>query len=364
MDYTHIITISLGAVVAIIFIIFLTKRSINRYENSAKPSLIKGFSSFFEGDDKKALDELRAIALSDKGSPEIYLSIAFLYRKLGDYTKAAHIHEVLLGNKDIDREYTSLIVTELSKDYLLAEMPLKVIQVLDNNISDNSENLLTYAKAYLMAESFDKAISYYQKYNKVTGKSIYGFTLKCLVEKTKYLTDISKALKIIKSALNEDEFCRPARFAYVALLSKNAKQDKVLKEYKNIILQNLVRDYKDMQVIEKAFIAAGVEQELNKTIKSAIESGIKNPFIFLYMAKYQEKAENKESGLLFLDECLNEKQYSFYLAKEYAIMKNDNILLNTLKDLKPFQCKICQCKFEEYSDTCCNCNSYDSINPI
>lgn len=363
MSYTVYIIIFISVFLIILLSLFLFKQKKNSTSVS-KPSLIKGFSSIFEGDDKKALDELRKLALSDNGSIEIYLSIAFLYRKLGDYLKAAHIHEILLAQNNITKEYKLFILTELSKDYMLADMPLKVLQVLDSdNITlQNHTNFLTYAKAYLSLEKYDKAIEYYDKYFKYSNNNtVYGFKSKCLIEKANSLNDLSKSLKIVKSVLNNDEFCRPAHFAMATIYKNNKKINKAIQKYKEIINLFLIRDYKDIEIIEKVFVEAGEEALLYEITNEIVSKNIDNPLIHLYVAKNKHKSGNTEEAILILENYLINIKNLSYLSKEYAELKNDKVLINNISNNKDFKCKICNNDSETYSDNCSYCSSYDTL---
>lgn len=363
MDYTILILIIVSVLILLGLSIYIKSKKKENVSSQNQPSLVQGFSCIFEGDDKKALEELRNIALSDKGSIEVYLSIAYLYRKLGNYVKSAHIHDVLLGQDNINKEYKSLILSELSKDYLLAGMPQKAIQILDSEklSLDNKNNYLTYALSYVLVGQYDNAINAYSKYNKYTKNSLYGFIPKCMIGKAKSFNDLSKSLKIVKNIINTDKNCRSAYFLMAAIYKEKGKLSNAISIYKDIISLGLVRDYKDIEIIENAFIEAGEESKLFELTKSIIINKSKNPFIVLYYAKYKYQLGEINEALLTMENYLIEVEYSSYLSKEYAKMKNDKVLTQSLVNCKDFKCKICNAEYDLYSDSCNKCNSYDSI---
>ena len=364
MTSTHIIIIASGALVAIIFIYFLTRRGYNHNAAKAAPSVVKGLAALYNGDDKNALEELRALALADKGSPEIYISIGFLYRKLGNITKAIHIHEILLGNSDIDDEYKPFILTELAKDYLEANIPDKAIAIINGTAgaNKNPENVIILAKAYFAAGDYDNAASYYTKYTKLTGTTIKGFYCKCLIAKAKTAKDIQGATKAVKAATDYDNYCRPARFVLAAIFKSEGKHTKAMNEYKSIITDNLIRDEEDLKKIQAAFIEAGEEASLKSILESHVSTGTKNPLIAVHLANYYADEGNTDRGVELLKLYLSNTGYNIYAAKNYARLADDKVLQEAIKNDKPFICNQCGTEYDDYHDECHICTSFDCIS--
>lgn len=359
-------TISIAAVgviaVVLLFAYFIRKKFSGR-PNAQAPSMVVGLAAFFEGNDKKALEEMKALALADKGTPEIYLSIGFLYRKMGDYAKAAQIHEMLLGNGEIDDDYKAFVQTELARDYFYADMPLKALSVLDRyrGADKNPDNLLLFARASLAVHDFDSALSYYIKYEKLGGRSLKGFYCKCMIEKARDVKDARDAAKAVKHALDADKNCRPARFITAAMLRKDGKHTKAMDEYKTIIKDGLIRDMDDMKSVEAAFIELGEESALLSCLKSSLTSGVKNPFIAIYVAKHYEKQGQKDEAKGVLYSYLTRIGFSVAAARAYASITGDKVLSDSLKNEAAFSCSVCGAGYEKYQDDCRECGSFDSI---
>lgn len=363
MVSSQIISIAAGAAVAIIFIYFLSRRKSSDRLKVQAPSMVGSLAAFFDGDDKKALKEMKALALADKGTPEIYLSIGFLYRKMGDCTKAAQIHEILLGNNEIDDDYKALIVTELARDYFYADMPLKTLAVLGRHqgAEKNPDNLLLLARASLAVHDFDGAAAFYSRYEKLSGCSLKGFYCKCMLEKARAAKDAGKAAKAIKQALEANRDCRPARFITAAMLRKEGKHTKAMDEYKTIIKNGLIRDMDDMKSIEAAFIESGEETALLSFLKANMADGAKSPFTAVYAAGYYEGLGDKDEAKSILYSYLTRTGFSAAAARAYASLTGDKVLSEALKNERPFSCSICGTGYEKYQDDCRVCGSFDSI---
>lgn len=361
MDTTQFLSIIGGIIAALVFIYLLTK-SDGKKEIRRAPSIVKGFSCFFSNNEKEALEEMRAIALSDKGTPEIYLAIGFLYRKSGEYVKAAQVHEVLLGNKDLDKDYKKYLTTELAKDYLLADMPIKSLAILKemHNREENPDNLEILAKANFDIQNYDNALAYLEKYEKSTSKTIRGFYAKCMIAKASASGDLSKTQKYIKNALAKCPECRSAHFIKAGLLMKEGKNAKAIEEYTHILSRGLPRDEKDVSDTEKAFLAAGEESRFIKLLKELAHDA-KNPFIHIYLARHYMEDGEKDKAKGLLGEYLEHIGGNPALVKYFAEISEERSLLNVVGARKTFRCSECGADFDKYKDDCPVCSSFDSI---
>lgn len=361
MATTQILSIIGGIIAALIFIYFLTKSDGSKKINT-RPSIVKGFAYFFSQNDEEALKELRALALAGGGSPEIYLAIGFLYRKRGEYSKAVQVHEVLLGNKELSSDYKSYLTAELAKDYLLGGMPVKALAALKDlpDREQNPENLITLAKASFEMQNFENAVTYFEKYRKVTGKNIYGFYAKCMVAAAS--ADAGKAPKYIKNALNELPNCRSARFIKANMLMKKNNRKNAIEEYKAILNEGLPRDEKDVKTIAQAFITAGEETEFIKLLKDLVHE-TKNPFIHLFLASHFVDMGEKEKAIDTMNGYIQHIGGNPTLVKYLAQITENKTLLNILGNRETFRCRVCRSDFDKYKDDCPVCQSFDSIYP-
>lgn len=363
METTQVLSILGGIAAALIFIYILTRKD-DKTGITQPPSIVKGFSCFFSDNDPEALSEMRSIALNGKGTPEIYLAIGFLYRKMGEYAKAAQVHEVLLGNKELDKEYKNYLTTELAKDYLLGGMPVRTMAVLKDlpGRDQNPDNLEILAKASFDIQNYDNALIYLEKYKKASGKDIYGFHAKCMIAKAIAADDENKTSKYIKSALQEYPDCRSARFIKAGLLMKEGMKEKAVEEYKSILSGNLPRDGKDMKTVSDAFIAAGEETELIKLLKELSKTS-KNPFIQISLAEHYNAGGEKEKAEDSLNRYLSRIGGNPAAVKYLASLTENKALLNILGNREIFRCRICKTDYNEYKDDCRVCGSFDSIYP-
>ena len=363
MDVTQILVITGGIIAALVFIYLLTKSEENK-KMVQPPSIVKGFASFFAQNDIEALEEMRRIALADKGTPEIYLAIGFLYRKQKEYLKAAQVHEVLLGNKSIDDVYKKYLTAELAKDYLLAGMSVRALTILKElpNREHNPDNLVTLARASFQVNNFDNALTYLEKYEKATGKTLRGFYAKCMIAKACASTDWSKAQKYIKQALQKDPNCRSIRFIAASLLMKENKKTKAGEEYLNILKNGLCRDDKDIKTIENNLMVIGEEEKFIKTLKN-IQGKSENPFTYIALADYYLSVDEKEKACTILRGYLKDTGSNPAVVRRLADITEDKIFTNILGNRKTFYCQVCGYVSDNYKDDCPVCFSFDSIYP-
>lgn len=365
MTYTEILSISAAVIITIVFLFFLMRRNASVKNKKPNPSVVTAISAFFKGDDNTAIEQLKNVAFKGQANPEIYLILGFLQKKKGDYTRAAQIHEMMLGNTDIDKEFKNALYGELAYDYMLAGQYAKAVALLkqESQILNKPENLITMARNALALQSYDNAINYHTKYNKMTGKTIPGFFEKCMVEKAVNAQNIQNSMKYIKSALETNKACRPARIIKALIYLQNEKLNKSIEEFKTILDDGLLRDMNDFKNVEKAYIAAGKEAELHNLLRDLASKGAINPFIHLALADYYEYNNDSHSAKILLESYIELPDAKIIAAKEYASRYNNKLLIHALSEVHSYKCRQCGFETNEYKDDCPKCASYDSIYP-
>lgn len=365
MSYTEIASISLALIIAVVFIFFLTRRNAVHKPKKADISFVNAISAFFNGDDNTAIEKLKNVAFKGAANPEIYLILGFLYRRKGDFTRAAQIHEMMLGNQELDKDFRNALIGELAEDYMLAGQYAKAVSLLQNEhqVMNNPDNIITMAKSALYSQSYDKALQYHIKYHKITGKYLPGFFEKCMVEKAVNAANPQASFKHIKSALEENKQCRPARIIKGLLLLKTDKVQKAVDEFQSIIEEGLLRDMNDFKNIEKAYIAAGKEAELTTLLKQQTSAGAVNPFIHTALAEKYEYNGEKEMAKTVLESYIEQPDSKIIAAKVYAEKFNNKLIEHIVKDAYSFKCRNCGFETNQYKDDCPKCSAYDSIYP-
>lgn len=365
MTYTEILSISAAVIITLVFLFFLTKRNTAAKTKKTNPSVVTALSVFFKGEDAAALEQLKNIALKGQANPEIYLILGFLQKKKGDYTRAAQIHEMMLGSNDIDKEFKNALYGELAYDYMMAGQYAKAVALLkqESQVLNKPENIITMARSALALQSYDNAINYHTKYNKITGKTIPGFFEKCMVEKAVNAGGGQNAAKYIKSALETNKACRPARIIKALLYMQGEKNLKAIEEFKAILEEGLLRDMNDFKNVEKAYIAAGKEAELHTLLRELTSKGAINPFIYLALADFYEYNNDSHSAKILLESYIELPDAKIIAAKEYALRYNNKLLLHALHDTFSYKCRECGFETNDYKDDCPKCAAYDSIYP-
>ena len=171
MSYTEIASISTAIIIALVFIFFLTKRNTVKQPKKTNVSVVNALSAFFSGDDNTAVEKLKDIAFKGAANPEIYLILGFLFRKKGDFTRAAQIHEMMLGNSELDKDFRNALIGELAEDYMLAGQYAKAVSLLqsERQVMNNPDNLIIMAKSALFSQSYDNALQFHIKYAALQG---------------------------------------------------------------------------------------------------------------------------------------------------------------------------------------------------
>lgn len=365
MTYTEIASISTAVIIAVVFIFFLTRKNNIKRPKKTGLSVVNGLSAFFNGDDNTALDTLKDIAFKGNANPEIYLILGFLFRRKKDFTRAAQIHEMMLGNQELDKDFRNALIGELAEDYMLAGQFAKAVSLLqkESQVMNNPDNIITMAKSALYSQSYDNALQYYTKYNKITGKEMPGFFEKCMVEKAVHAENAQSALKHIKSALEKNKYCRPARIIKGLLYLNTDKVQKSVDEFQSVITDGLLRDMNDIKNVEKAYIAAGKEAELTNLLRQQVTDGASNPFIHIALAEKYEYNNEKEMAKTVLESYIEQPDAKIIGAKVYAEKFNNKLIAHVTKDSSSFKCRECGFETNQYKDDCPKCSAYDSIYP-
>lgn len=365
MSYTEIASISTAIIIAVVFIFFLTRKNTIKQPKKTHISVVNALSAFFNGDDDTAIEKLKNLAFKDGANPEIYLILGFLFRRKGDFTRAAQIHEMMLGNNELDKDFRNALIGELAEDYMLAGQYAKAVSLLQNEhqVMNEPDNIITMAKSALYSQSYDNALQYHIKYNKITGKYLPGFFEKCMVEKAVNTANPQTSLKHIKSALEENKQCRPARIIKGLLYLKVDKMQKAVEEFQSIIEEGLLRDMNDFKNVEKAYIAAGKESELTNLLRQQASTGASNPFIHIALAEKYEYNNEKEEAKTILESYIEQPDAKIIAAKVYAEKFDNKLISHIVKDTFSYKCRNCGFETNQYKDDCPKCSAYDSIYP-
>ncbi len=362
MYTTQQISIAIALLIAVVIIglAFAIKSRAGKKKN-ARPSIAKGFITYFNESYDQALSELRAIAEKDGCPPEIFLMVALIYKKQNDYMKAAQILEVMLLNKELDAQYKRYLKTELADNYLLANVPVKAINTLQDENTSDEDNTRILAFANYLISNYDNAIAFSNKYKKQSGKSLFGFNAKCLIAKANETNDYNKSVKLLKQAIAEMPTCKPARFKLASLHSKNGQHSKAFDEYNAIIKNDYIRHVKDVEDIRHAFITTGKESTLIETLVNAKLIQPSSAWLSIAAAITLELHGNHTEAVKTLKQFIEEHKNAIAI-KEYAKLTEDKATLSLFDNIKPCTCQVCGTKYAEYREDCSTCLSFDSIS--
>ena len=283
----------------------------------------------------------------------------------GTITSGLVIPVMKSGNNQINTDFKNALIGELAEDYMLAGQYAKAVSLLQNEsqVMNNPDNIITMAKSALYSQSYDNALQYHIKYHKITGKYLPGFFEKCMVEKAVNAANPQASFKHIKSALEENKKCRPARIIKGLLFLKTDKVQKAVDEFQQIIEEGLLRDMDDFKNVEKAYIAAGKEGELTALLRQQASEGALNPFIHIALAEKYEYNNENESAKTILESYIEQPDAKIIAAKVYAEKFNNKFIGHIVKDAYSYKCRNCGFETNQYKDDCPKCSAYDSIYP-
>lgn len=366
MTYTEYAGIAVAVILSIVLvlIIMFRKNNIFKREKNNNSSIIKAVKALVYNNDNTALEYFSSIAKSsESASIETLLILGFLRRKMGDYTRSAQIYEMILGDNSLPKDFSNELKSEIAFDYMMAGQYAKAVDLIKNNsaLMKMPENILTLAKCYLAVQNWDGAVSYYNKYYKLTNNKIYGFYEKCLLSKAVNMHTNEIAVKYIKDVINTNSKCRPARIMYAIGLLNTDKTLKAVEEFKDIIKEGLLRDFNDFEYVKKTYIKAGKEGELTELLREETHKGNINPIVHIALAEYYNNNNDFITAKSVLEAYIELPDMKVIAGKVYAEKVKDKVSSNILKNVRSYKCVCCGYETDTYKDDCPKCSAFDSI---
>ncbi|HAG52324.1 MAG TPA: hypothetical protein DCL21_00885, partial [Alphaproteobacteria bacterium] len=166
---------------------------------------------------------------------EIYLKLAKLFRKSGEFDKSVQIHKKLLEKESISKHLESRIILELGRDYLASglfdkaeENLLMALKLTDKNSQREKDCLLAISKLYERQVDWVKAVVYRKKLIQIDDSYKNGLALLLcnLASKEYSKKNIGNAKKSYLEALDLDKDCTLAvkELATIFLNEKNYQE--------------------------------------------------------------------------------------------------------------------------------------------
>lgn len=327
-------------------------------------SLIRATETLVFGNENAAIEEFSSMVKDNKNiSIEYMLILSFLRRKVGDYTRAAQILEMILGENNMPKKFNDELKTEIAKNYMFAGQYAKASELIksDSDLMKNPENVLTLAHCSFAVQNWDSAIAYYNKYKRLSNNTIYGFYEKCMLSKAMNMQTLEIAQVYIKEVMSINSQCRPARIMNAIIFLKTNKLSKAIDEFKDIIKEGLLRDINDFKYVEQAYIKAGKEGELIELLREESHKCNPNPIVHIALSDYYYNNNDEYTGKLVLETYIELPDMKIAAAKKYAERTKDKVTGNILKNTNNYKCTRCGYETNEYKDDCPQCSAFDSI---
>ncbi|MDH5178770.1 MAG: lipopolysaccharide assembly protein LapB [Gammaproteobacteria bacterium] len=361
------------------------RESGNTVENERRdvsPAYLKGLNFLLNEQPDKAIDVFIQLLEVDSETIETHLALGSLFRRRGEVDRAIRIHQNLIARPTLNKEQRSEALFELGQDYLRAGLLDRAEALFSELISSNphTEPALRYLiDIYQQEKDWDKAIEMARRLEVKTGMQQYSNIAHFYceqAEQARHNNEFSRALKLVKRALNTDRSSVRASILEGNLELETQNYKTALKAFKRIeqqdinflpeIIPQLMKCYRQMDKIEEM---TGYLQQITEH-----HNGVS---IILALTDLLKEQQGDELAVEFLTDSLRKRPTVRGMDRLIAM----NLLhsseavrdkLQVLKDVtekmlagKPiYKCHGCGFSSKQLYWQCPGCRTWDSIKPI
>lgn len=278
---------------------FLGRRESKRRQRRRMASLSKdyvaGINFFLNEEPDKAIEALlKGLDVGDEGL-DTHLALGKLFRKRGEFDRAAQLHTHLLEHGEFTRPVQEEIQLELAQDYLasgifdLAEQVL--LEMLDQNCEAKDEVCSQLMGLYEQERDWINAISMGERLVKSRPELAPVLAQYCCEQalNLKADKDINPARRMLRKALSLDNKCVRASFQEGELEMDEQNWDAAIEAFQRIWVQD--SDYFD-EVLDK--------------LRACYEAQEKSEDFIQMLADYSAEKPST-SRILLLSEALKER---------------------------------------------------------
>lgn len=325
-------------------------------------NFIKANLYLLDGEYDLSLKELKDVVIASDPPKEIYILLGSILRKNGEYEKAIHIHESLVGDKAITNKLMKILYFELIKDYKDHKDYKKSLYYAQKLIDiDKSPIIFKYIyELNLSLKNFDDAFKYLLKYQKANKRDFSKELSYILYEK--YLSLEGKDDSLLKKALKLYPENRAVNFIMFDKIYSTNNKNKILNAFENLLEKDIIKTEKDLKKIESDLFAIDMYKDFEAAIFRKVAQSSINPIYVVYSSNLFIKKGNIEKAKEVLLNYLNN-------IAEKNIVKNKILNLTLSEDLRSkfeitdiYSCKVCNADFYDYFNYCPSCNSIESLN--
>ncbi|UOD35521.1 hypothetical protein DSN97_04140 [Deferribacteraceae bacterium V6Fe1] len=325
-------------------------------------NFIKANLYLLEDNYGSSIEELKSFVISNDAPKEIYILLGSVLRKNGEYEKAIHIHESLVGDKTLTNKLNKILYFELVKDYRDFKDYKKSLYYAQKLLDiDKSPIIFKYVyELNLSLKNFDDAFKYLLKYQK-GNKGDFSKELSYILYE-KYLSQEKKDDSLLKKALKLYSKNRPVNLILFDQVYATGKKSKILDAFEDLLKKDVIKAEKDLKKFENDFFTIGLYKEFESAVFKKIAQSSSNPVYAVYSSNLFIKKNNPEKANEVLVSYLNN-------IGEKNIVKNKILSLQLPEDLKSkfkfsdtYICSACRADFDKYYEYCPNCKSIETID--
>lgn len=318
----------------------------------------------------------------------LYLDIARLARKSGEFDKAVKIHTKLLEKDAMPKALEARIILELGRDYLASglfdkaeENLLIALKVTEKGSPDYYKSVLELAELYERQVDWESAVIYRKKLAQVDEKHNASLALLlCNLAKEEFLQkNIGNSKSFYQEALTLDKNCVLAvkELATIFVLEENyVKLFTLLEEYSEgsakllnllafafneLLKQNEFKE-KVVALLEKLVNEKSCDYELNILYCDYLLNAGKSQKLQDIISQYNDFYKNNLQAIYAMALFLKESKF------DYKSENHENILLEKIENMLDhsynYQCNSCGYHTKQEFWHCPQCQKWDTLDRI
>ncbi|WP_303849787.1 lipopolysaccharide assembly protein LapB [Seleniivibrio woodruffii] len=322
---------------------------------------LKGLSALTEGNYEKAASFLKNAAMDNKERIEAYYTAGLVFKKLGQYDKAAYVIETILRSDDVDSHTKRTLNVELGKIMFAAGNFKQAAKQLE--MTSDPDGIMLKAKALRETGQFDEAANTYKSLARMTGMNLdneIGYCYyRCVVtdKQEGYTKCFAQALKYIPKS-------RVLRMALIDQHLLEGRGAKAVEEIESFIQDGLTATHHDMMKFQTIFFDEGKFEWLVRHCLKRINAGSDNPFNYTYVISRYLSTGNKDKAEAFIDRYVKNFGPTNIIARASLSIEHNAMLALVLEHADFYKCTACGSTAKDYSDTCKACHSFETLKPM
>jgi lipopolysaccharide biosynthesis regulator YciM len=314
-----------------------------------------------EGDLDSASAHLKNAALEKSDRIEAYFAAGLIFRKTGQYERAAYVLESILRGSDLDTQTRKIITRELAKVMFESGNYATASSMLE--MTTDKDAMMLRARALRKLERFEDAANLYKsiaKAEKINTDRETGYCYyRCAMQ-----AEGSRRAKFLKYAQKYIPQSRCVGMAFIDSSLLAGKPGRAIADIERFIQNDLPASQDDMAKFQSVFFDAKKTEELMRIVTKHIRSGSSNPFLYIFASSRLMHGDNRQKAAEILDEHMDRFGFSNTVARASVEITPNSVLSKYLENAHYYKCNFCNAETVKYSDVCPACQSFETIKPI